>query len=171
MNSLFFLEHILKHIFAFSIPFLVKVYYSLMCLSACVRVCTFAQVCAYVYICVFVWDYKGWLIQMRDPAGYHTRTRHSECMHAFVSDCLYFNELGLSLQCCTLQRLFTQDKCDNNPPPPHPADYPPLTHPYINILTQISQTSSRTHCICSPEASGGTAVKYILSALMTEDNA
>ncbi len=54
MNSLFFLEQILKQIFAFSIPFLVKVYYSLMYLSACVRVCTFAQVCAYVYICVCV---------------------------------------------------------------------------------------------------------------------
>ncbi len=134
---IFFLEHILKPIFAFSIPSLVKVYYCLMCLKVHVWECVLLLKCVHMYtfvcVCVCVWDYKAWLIQMRDRAGYHTGTRHSECMHAFVSDCLYFNELGLSLQCCTLQQLFTQDKCDNNPPPPHPADYPPLTH--IHILT------------------------------------
>lgn len=105
--------------------------------------CTFVQVFAYVYVCVC--DYKGWIIQMRDCAVYHTGTRHSECMHAFVSDCLYFNELGLSLQYCTLQRLFTQDKCDNNPLPPHPADYPPLTHIHILTFSPKHHTLAHAH--------------------------
>lgn len=109
--------------------------------------CESVYFCSSVCICIrlCVCDNKGWIIQMRDCAVYHTGTRHSECMHAFVSDCLYFNELGLSLQYCTLQRLFTQDKCDNNPLPPHPADYPPLTHIHILTFSPKHHTLAHAH--------------------------
>lgn len=116
----------------------ITIYVLLQCTDACVYLCL--SMCVCICLCMCVCDYRAWLIQMRERGGYHRETRHSESMHAFVSYSPYFNELGLSLQCCTLQQLFTRDKCDNNPllqPSRLPTTH---THLYINILPKTSRT-------------------------------
>lgn len=99
--------------------------------------------CLHVYVCVCVWLQR--LANSDEELCRLSHRNTPQWVYPCFCFCLYFNELGLSLQYCTLQRLFTQDKCDNNPPPPHPADYPPLTHRHILTFSPKHHTLAQAH--------------------------
>jgi len=112
----------------------------IMCLKVHVRECVLLFKCLRACVC----DYKGWLIQMRNYAVYHTGTRHSECIYAFVSVCILMS----SAYRCSAARYSASSRrtsVTTTPPPPHPVDYPPLTHLHILTFSPKHHTLAQAH--------------------------